>query len=118
MRRRCFRATDQQSSHVLTGVVHGLHTSFSSCSVGTVVLSASCCDGIGGNAYRIGRAYSVKPYSNRGRSAPPSTAGAIEKLDDLPLAPDAESRYPRRAVQRESVKNNVHSVWPMVSEPV
>jgi len=75
-------------------------------------------DGIGGNAYRTGRAYSVEPYSNRRRSAPPSTAGAIEKLDDLPVAPDAESRYPRRAAQRGSFKNNVHSVWPMASEPV
>jgi hypothetical protein len=43
-------------------------------------------DGIGGNTYRTGRAYSVEPYSNRGRPTPPSTAGAIEKLDDLPVA--------------------------------
>jgi hypothetical protein len=37
--------------------------------------------------------YSVKPYySNRRRSAPSSTAGAIEQLDDLPVAPESESR--------------------------
>ena len=75
-------------------------------------------DAIGENAYRTSRAYSVKPFSNGGRSAPPSTVGAIEKHDDLPVAPDAESRYPRRAAQRGSFKNNVHLVWPMASEPV
>jgi len=42
----------------------------------------------------------------------------LKKHDDLPVAPDAESRYPRRAAQRGSFKNNVHLVWPMASEPV
>jgi hypothetical protein len=36
----------------------------------------------------------------------------LKNFDDLPVALDAESRYPRRAAQRGSFKNNVHSVWP------